>query len=273
MVVARVFYLDVNHKRVTRYHTTKHEVSGTPAHLKWGKAANNVVSDEIKDGIREHIRSIPRVKSHYCRANTNKEYLPSEYNQALLYEKNVEKCNENGKTPGKEYLYREIFNNEFNCEFHVPKKDRCDTCEAMKKNESPTDEKKRAHAEHLRGKEETTTESARDRNDKNKFTVCFDLQNVFALPSAEVSNFFYRRKLNVYHMTAHCSADKKGYGSIWHDGQNGRTGNDIASSVVKVLDAAVENQVILDLSTLLYGVIHVCPKIAIVSFQLRLKCS
>ncbi|KAK6183326.1 hypothetical protein SNE40_010828 [Patella caerulea] len=41
-------------------------------------------------------------------------------------------------------------------------------------------------------------------------------------------------------MTAHCSANKKGYGSIWHEGQNGRTGNDIASSVMKVLDAAVE---------------------------------
>ena len=89
---------------------------------------------------------------------------------------------------------------------------------------------------------ETKTERDKDRKDKSKFTVCFDLQNVLALPTADVSNFFYRRKLNVYHnvMTAHCSGDKRGYGALWHEGQNGRSGNDIASSVMKLLEAIVE---------------------------------
>ena len=122
----------------------------------------------------------------------------------------------------------------------TPKKDRCDTCEAMNIASNPTDEEKQNYEKHLRGKEETKTERDKDRKDKNKFTVCFDLQNVFALLTAEVSNFFYKRKLNVYHMTAHCSANKKGYGALWHEGQNGRAGNDIASSVVKILEAIVD---------------------------------
>ena len=107
-------------------------------------------------------------------------------------------------------------------------------------NEEPTEEEKEAHAEHLKCKLEAKNERDRDRNDKNCFTVCFDLQNVFALPTADVSNFFYRRKLNVYHMTGHCSGDKRGYGTLWHEGQNGRSGNDIASSVMKLLEAVVE---------------------------------
>lgn len=41
-------------------------------------------------------------------------------------------------------------------------------------------------------------------------------------------------------MTAHCSANKKGYGALWHEGLSGRAGNDIASSVVKILHAIVE---------------------------------
>ena len=107
-------------------------------------------------------------------------------------------------------------------------------------NKESTDEEKKVHKEHLKGKLETKTARDKDRKDKSKFTVCFDLQNVFALPTADVSNFFYRRKLNVYHMTAHCSGDKRGYGALWHEGQNGLSGNDIASSVMKLLEAIVE---------------------------------
>ena len=41
-------------------------------------------------------------------------------------------------------------------------------------------------------------------------------------------------------MTAHCSGDKRGYGALWHEGQNGRLGNNIASSIMKLLEAIVE---------------------------------
>ena len=111
----------------------------------------------------------------------------------------------------------------------------------MKMNDHPTDAQKDAHDAHLAGKLETKTERDNDRKNNEQFTICFDLQNVFALPKADVSNFFYRRKLNVYHMTAHCSGDKRGYGALWHEGQNGRSGNDIASSVMQLLDVIVEN--------------------------------
>ena len=102
--VCKMFYLttlDINHKRVRTYHNSKHAMGGTPEHLKWGKSANNVVPQEIKDGIRVHINSIPRVESHYCRATTNKEYVAPGLSISLLYEKYVEKCNETGRTPGK----------------------------------------------------------------------------------------------------------------------------------------------------------------------------
>ena len=76
----------------------------------------------------------------------------------VLYEKYTEKCKETHNTPGKLHLYRTIFNTEFNIEFQSPKKDRCDTCEAMKMNDHPTDAQKDAHDAHLAGKLETKTE-------------------------------------------------------------------------------------------------------------------
>jgi len=43
---------------------------------------------------------------------------------------------------------------------------------------------------------------------------------------------FYKRKLDVYHVTGHCSLTSQRYGVLWPETLAGRTGNDIASSVV-----------------------------------------
>lgn len=243
--VCKMFYLgtlDVSQKRINNYYLTQHRTGGTPTHYLWGKHGNNVIPEEIKNGIRKHIRSIPRVESHYCRADTNMEYV-SQWGMSLagLYRKYLEQCDAEGTTPGKIHLYRQIFNNEFNIAFHFPKSDKCDKCEEMKTITDATEQKKVEFEAHLKGKLETKRERDQDRADNNAFTVCFDLENVFALPRANISSFFYRRKLNVYNMTAHCSVDKQGYGAIWHEGQSGRSGNDIASAVMRLLQVIVED--------------------------------
>ena len=150
--------LHINHKHIQLYHANKQKMCGTPRSLQWGKSANNVVSQEVKDGICAHINSLPRVESHYCRENTKNEYLSAGLNVSILYEEYVKQCTSTGVTPAKIHLYRQIFNNEFNIAFHMPKKDRCDTCKAMKIASNPTDEEKENYEKHLRGKEETKIE-------------------------------------------------------------------------------------------------------------------
>ena len=95
------------------------------------------------------------------------------------------------------------------------------------------------HADHILRKLETHTERTVDRECCNKRIVCFDMQNVFALPLANMSNFFYKRKLNVYHLTAHLSISKQSYGVLWPETLSGRTGNDIASALVHMLNTIV----------------------------------
>ena len=54
-------------------------------------------------------------------------------------------------------------------------------------------------AEHMTGKTETHNERNKKRNSNHgQCIVCFDMQNVFVLPLANVSNFFYEHKLHVY---------------------------------------------------------------------------
>ena len=141
--VCKEFYLstlDISQKRISNHHASK-QSGGTPARLAWGKSINNAVDEAVKESIRTHIKSIPRIESHYYREDTNKEYI-SQYglNVTSLYRKYVEKCVEDGSVPRKLHLYRENFNTEFNIAFHFPKLDRCDKCEEKQYNNSPTQE-------------------------------------------------------------------------------------------------------------------------------------
>ena len=144
-------------------------------------------------------------------------------------------------SPIKINVYRNIFNTQFNIAFFKPKKDRCDFCEEMKHNVDSSNQKQdRAH---LQGKEETRAEKTQDRSikDDSIAVISFDLQNVYALPKANVSNFFYKRKFNVYNLTGYCSVNKKTYCALWHEMIAGRAGNHICSCVVKILEHIVKD--------------------------------
>jgi hypothetical protein len=164
--------------------------------------------------VREHIESFPRMPSHYCRSSTTKEYLAADLNLTRMYNLYVEKCTENDMVPVKSHFYRNVFNTEFYIVFHVPKKDRCDQCmeyEAQTNANGITRVLQEKFDSHQKDKAETREEREKDRKPKSrsKTVICFDLQNVIACPQANVSSFFYKRKLNRYNLTAHCSLDKK----------------------------------------------------------------
>ena len=77
--------LDVCQKRVINYHKTKDPATGTPRPITQGKHVKKKTPEEQITAIKEHINSFPRVESHYCRAETHKEYLETD----LSIKKNV----------------------------------------------------------------------------------------------------------------------------------------------------------------------------------------
>lgn len=82
------------------------------------------VPEEIKQGIRAHLSSIPAIESYYTRANTEKKkYIDGSKTRTQLYRDFKAWCTESGRVSGKLSLYRYIFNYEFNMSFHTPKKD------------------------------------------------------------------------------------------------------------------------------------------------------
>jgi len=115
----------------------------------------------------------------------------------------------------------------FNLAFNVPKSDRCDICEAFAKLENPASDEAEAYRVHVQSKEHTKQARDDDRqsvtNDECRAVLCFDLQNVILVPRANVSNFYYKRKLSVYNLTGHLatSTSSDAFCSLWHEGQSG----------------------------------------------------
>jgi len=136
----------------------------------------------------------------------------------------------------------------------MPKPDRCDLCEefrVMQLNKITNGEIADKYQKHIAEKTSMRQESNDDRQNKSRFVVCYDLENVISLPKDGTSNFFYKQKLNLYNLNAHVSATGQAYCAVWPETLlSGRSGTDIASAVAKVLHAVMhDDQDITDIIT------------------------
>ncbi|XP_028658548.2 uncharacterized protein LOC114652351 [Erpetoichthys calabaricus] len=246
--VCKQFYLStlcISQKPIYNFHSKKSQVTGTPKPDNRGKHVKKAISQDRKQEVLDHIDSFPRVESHYTRANSKRQYLEPELRSVTkLYELYCERCAESGHEPVKLSYYQHLFVTKRNLDFHMPKSDRCDLCEEfriMKLNGNIDQTLKAKYEHHLAENKAMREQRNADRDDKTKFIVSFDLENVINLPKAGTGNFFYKRKLNLYNLTAHVSTTGQGYCAIWVETLSGRAGTDIASALVKLLSKIAED--------------------------------
>ncbi len=238
--VCKLFYLstlNISQKVVYNAHKNKNLISGNAFPSRSGKHVKKSISEERKNIVREHINSFPKVESHYRRNQTSKLYLDSSLNLSKMYELYEEKCESIGEIPVKISLYRTIFNTEFNIGFIKPKNDRCDTCEKFRL----TNYNDENYKNHLLLRNSIRADRNIDRQNNNQLTICFDLEKVITCPQSFVNNFYYKRKINIYNLTAHESYSKTGYCCIWDESICGRSGNDLASALIAILEKIVNN--------------------------------
>ena len=90
---------------------------------------------------------------------------------------------------------------------------------------------------HIQSKNSTRAQRTLDRQNIQPETlvISFDMENVFSLPRCDLSSAYYKRKLNVYNLTARVLRTTKGYCAILHEKVSGRAGNDIASCLITLL--------------------------------------
>ena len=103
-------------------------------------------------------------------------------------------------------MYKDIFNYEFNLDYHVPKKDMCDLCERFRMASNTEKAAMQAtynlhqHNKNLSRKNKEEDDKEREKTN-SELVTCFDLQQVLNCPKGEASNFYYRRELIAYNLS------------------------------------------------------------------------
>lgn len=158
------------------------------------------IAEELKAQVREHISSFPCQESHYSRHyNKKRKYLPENLSIARMYclylqqyEPEVNK-DAGDKPQVKEWLYRKIFNEEYNIGFGFPRSDTCEKCDFLKvASDNAKTEEERAtlqaelaehHEQAAQGYQSLRSDTSRGKADPTLAVITFDLQQNLPVPT------------------------------------------------------------------------------------------
>ncbi|XP_049693296.2 uncharacterized protein LOC126053898 [Helicoverpa armigera] len=199
------------------------------------------LDNEVIKAVRDHIESIPKVESHYLRANTTRLFIDGGLTIAELHRNYKEVQAQNNKPAVNYDAYQRIFNHDFNIGFFRPKKDLCDQCVAYEN--APAQEKEKLYASYkVHQEEKSLSRIEKDRDMKecqdpqSTNIVCtYDLQAVLPCPLGNSSAFFYKSRLNCYNFTISNAKDRETKCYFWHEGLGHRGSIEIGSCVYSYL--------------------------------------
>lgn len=195
--------------------------------------------------VREHINSFPRDESHYGRKKSNKEYLSSDLSLPMLYKAFLAKFPD---SQIKIEFYRKVFRKDFNLSFRRPRADTCKTCDLLNIQSKSPDAVEANKAKKLLEIHHVKSELAFDAMKRDavdsalpsstKVNVVMDLQKVFPLPKLTHSNMYYSRQLSCFNFGIHVSNSGDSVMCLWHEGQSGRGGNQMASCLLEAINSS-----------------------------------
>ena len=217
------------------------------------KTRPHAVSEEAKQQVRDHIASFPWRQSHYsCSSNLKREYLDESLSIACmhsLYLKKYEPDVEKGEAVPqvKEWLYRKIFNEEFNLSFGYPHSDTCETCDLLRisiqayKSEAERvqyQEELAIHQERAsQGYCSLRLDSEASKGSDGHMVFTFDLMQNLPVPTLTHGSMFYLRQLWVYNFGIHNSTAGTASMYIWNEYIAGRGADEICSCLRLFLQA------------------------------------
>ncbi|CAH0724528.1 unnamed protein product, partial [Brenthis ino] len=124
---------------------------------------------ELVQSVKDHINSVPRIESHYLRANTSREFIDGGPIAELHHQCDLCESFKNAVGEGKDKLLLEY-------ELHQREKQ-------LSRNEKSKD-----------------IETCNEAN-SNTLVFIYDLQAVMPKPIGESSAFYYKSKLNCLNFT------------------------------------------------------------------------
>ena len=203
-----------------------------PQQINIPAAHSRVTSKQKRQLVSQWLEEIPKVPSHYCRANTSRVYVENTFRSvSYMHEVYSAWCRENA--PGSEPVSRQIFAEVLDgnkISIHQPRKDQCDTCYAFKVGQidNATYVAHREKQQEARDAKKAAKESASE----NKLVVTMDVQSTLLAPNLQASAVYYKMKLQIHNLMFYSLNDGDVTLYVWHEGNGGVTSNEFVSCMI-----------------------------------------
>lgn len=239
--------LDISNRRFTKAALETTMIEGlSPIDKRGRHPPSNKISEARINKVKEHINSFPRYRSHYSRnQNPNKRYLAPNLSITKMYQLYKIKCEEENITPVKPWIYRRIFNTDFNLSFYKLRSDTCNTCDKANvaiKSEKDTTKKKKLQIEleiHHRKVKQTLDEKKKDiekiKNNNDIHMITFDLQKTLPTPCLKSNLAYYKRALWTYNLGIHNCQNGHAFMFMWPENIGSRGASEIGSCLLKYI--------------------------------------
>ncbi|XP_074040410.1 uncharacterized protein [Leptinotarsa decemlineata] len=165
--VCKAFFkstLDINDRPIRTALIKKTDNGFLEPEMRGKHGKQPTIDPELKNSVGQFIEAIPRVESHYLRAQTTREFIDSGKSLADLFRDYKDDRQKQNLPFTNAAMFNRIFRDEYNISFYIPKKDQCDLCESFK---NADEERKKtllsAYNMHKKEKELSRTEKDNDK--------------------------------------------------------------------------------------------------------------
>lgn len=193
-----------------------------------------------KDYLREFLIKCPKLESHYCRKDTEKEYFQTEHRTlTALYGDYVKFCEEDHCVKMSIPVFSKMIK-KLNYSLFKPRKDQCDDCSAYRVGNLTETEFRnhRAEIEMCRKEKEKDIEAA------IKFLciiLCMDVEAVQLCPKLYASSLYFKLKLQMHNFTIYDIVSHKSVNYIWDETQGEVKASVFTSIIVKHIEKLISS--------------------------------
>ncbi|KAL4153089.1 hypothetical protein QTP88_000922 [Uroleucon formosanum] len=236
--------------RIDRVLKNKGQKSTPPSDRRGkGPSANKTSQEKIAE-VKDFIEKFPAYESHYAlHKSINRKYMSPDLNIIKLYSLYTEQAT----NPVSNFVFRKIFNEEFNLSFHPPVSDSCRKCDAYAikikaaESEAHTNNLKQELELHQRKAMSARTGLQNDtelakNNPEDVTVITFDLMKTLPTPLLSTGICYYKRQLWTYCFGIHNMGNNDVYMFLWNESVASRGPQEIGSCILHFLKKIVTTQ-------------------------------
>lgn len=237
--------LQISKTKINR--ATNAKISNPNADERRGGFHNKNSNITDKSFLKSFIKKFPSYESHYrpSKSNSTTKYLNPSLNIIKMYREYCLLCRAMKRKVLTEWMFRHIFNTQFNLKFGRLKVDTCNTCDKLNarlkcfdtnEHEKWLNEKEKhlALVEKYKFIYEETIRSVRNNND-NVEVLTFDLQRALEMPRLTTNVAYYKRQLWLYNLCIYDEIRRIGHMYVWPESMASRGAQEVASCMIRHL--------------------------------------